>query len=132
MELAMPLSVSVESISSDGTDFTISITQTGPDTAAISITTTESSVSHTDSYNVYDVKASTKALTCTATVLFFHPNLTCAIDGTRPPGAATVSVSVANAPAHNGTTDYQVSNADGLKIVQFLTTANYPPLEPAV
>jgi len=128
----MPFSVSVDSVSSDGTDFTISIAKTGPDTAAISIVTTQNGVSHTDSYAVYNVKASTTTLTCTATVIFFHPNVTCKVDNNRPPGAATVTVTVANAPAHNGTADYQVSTADGVKIVQFLAAAGYPPLGPGV
>ena len=105
----MTSSVAVDSVSQDGTDFTITITKSGPDTANIAILTTADGASHTDSYDVYDVKANTTALTCTTTVLFFHPTLECEVDDARPPGAATVTVTVANAPAHNGATDYQVS-----------------------
>ena len=69
----MTLSVTVDSTSQDGTDFTITITKTGSDTGNISILTTEGGASHTDSYDVYGVRASAMALACTTTVFWFHP-----------------------------------------------------------
>jgi hypothetical protein len=48
------------------------------------------------------------------------------IDGTRPPGAATVTVTVANTPAHNGATDYKISASDGANIKQFIAAAAFP------
>jgi hypothetical protein len=124
----MALSVTVNSTSQDGTDFTITITKTGSDTGSIAILTTESGASHTDSYDVYAVRASANTLTCTTTIIFFHPTLTCQVDDTQPPGAATVTVTVANAPAHNGSTPYQISSADAANIKQFLAAAAFPPL----
>jgi hypothetical protein len=124
----MTLSVTVDSVSQDGTKFTITIAKTGADTANIAILTTEGGASHTDSYDVYDVKANATSLTCTTTVFFFHPTVACEVDDTRPPGAATVTVTVANAPAHNGSTDYQISSAQGANIEQFLAAAAFPPL----
>jgi hypothetical protein len=124
----MTPSVSVDSTSVDGTDFKITLVKTGSDTANITIITTQNGVPHTDTYNVFSVMANTTTLTCTATVLWFHPNLTCEVDDTRPPGAATVSVIVANAPAHNGTTDYQISSADGANVKQFIAAAAFPLL----
>ena len=124
----MTLSVTVNSTSQDGTDFTITITKTGSDTGNISILTTEGGASHTDSYDVYGVRASAMALACTTTVFWFHPTLTCQVDDTHPAGAATVTVTVANAPAHNGSTPYQVSSTDAANIKQFLAAAAFPPL----
>ena len=92
----MTLSVTVNSTSQDGTDFKITITKTGSDTGNISILTTEDGASHTDSYDVYGVRASAMALACTTTVFWFHPTLTCQVDDTHPAGAATVTVTVAN------------------------------------
>jgi hypothetical protein len=125
----MTLSVSVNSVSADGTKFTITIAKEGPDTGAITILGADS---HQDSYEVYDVTANATTLTCTTTVFFFHPNVTCAVDDSRPPGAATVTVTVANAPAHNGSTDYQISAADGANIKQFIAAAAFPLLGAAV
>lgn len=126
----MTLSVTVDSTSQDGTDFTFTITKTGSDTGSIAILTTEDGASHTDSYDVYAVRASAMTLTCKTTILFFHPTLTCQVDDTKPPRAATVTVTVANAPAHNGSTPYQISSADAANIKQFLAAAVFPPLGP--
>jgi hypothetical protein len=124
----MTLSVTVDSTSQDGTDFTITITKTGSDTGNIAILTTEGGASHNDSYDVYGVRASAMALTCTTTVFWFHPTLACQVDDTHLAGAATVTVTVANAPAHNGATSYQVSSTDAANIKQFLAAAAFPPL----
>jgi hypothetical protein len=107
-------SVTVDSVSPDGTDFKINLVKTGADTATIKIITTDRGVSHTDEYNVFQVRATT--LTCTTTVLWWHPTVSCVVDGARPPGAATVTVTIANAPAHNGATDYAISASDGANI----------------
>jgi hypothetical protein len=122
----MTLSVTVNSVSANGTKFTITIAKQGSDTAAISIL--QDGDSHKDTYDVYDVRADATTLKCTATVLFFHPNVTCEVGDSRPPGAATVTVTIANAPAYNGSTDYQISAADSANIKQFLATAAFPPL----
>jgi hypothetical protein len=127
-ERKMALTVTVDSTSQDGADFTITITKTGSDTGSIAIKTTEGGASHTDSYDVYAVKASAMMLTCTTTVFWFHPTLSCQVDDARPQGAATVTVTVANAPAHNGPTNYQTSSADAANIKQFLSAAAFPPL----
>lgn len=119
-------SVTVNSVSPDGTDFKINLVKTGPDTATITIITTERGVSHTDEYSVFDVKANPTTLTCTTTVFWWHPTVTCVVDGARPPGAATVTVTVANAPAHNGATDYEISATDGANIKQFIAAAAFP------
>jgi hypothetical protein len=124
----MTSSVSVDSISADGTGFTIKIAKTGSDTANIAILTNQNGASHTDAYDVFDVKTSTTTLACTATVFFFHPTVTCKVDDTQAPGAATVTVTVANAPAHNGATNYKISAADGGKITEFIAAAGFPPL----
>ena len=101
-------SVAFSSVSSDGIDFTITISKTGPSTANISIKSSENGAEHNDTYNVYNVTASAaKMLFVRQSVLLWHPTLACTIDNTRPPGAATVSITVANAPAHNGTTPIQ-------------------------
>jgi hypothetical protein len=121
-------SVTVNSVSPDGKDFKINLVKTGSDTATITIMTTESGVSQTDSYNVFDVRADPTTLTCTTTVIFWRPTVTCVVDGDRPPGAATVTVTVANAPAHNGATDYEISAQDGANIKQFIAAAGFPPI----
>lgn len=123
-------SVTFESASSDGIDFKITILKTGVDTANIAITSKESGVEHTDTYNVFSVTANATTIYCATTVLWWHPTLKCTIDSTRPPGAATVRITVANAPAHNGPTDYKVSAIDARKIAQFLAAAAFPPLGP--
>lgn len=128
----MALSVTVDSEASDGTDFKITITKTGSTTAKITLTTTQSGVAHTDNYDVFGVLANATTLTCTATVLWFHPSLTCAIDDNRPPGAATVDITVANAPAHNGITQYQISAGDSTKLKQFIASAAFPALNAGV
>ena len=125
----MPLSVSVNSVAPNGTTFTIAIAKTGSDTVDIKIITTHSGVSHTDPYEAYDVRANATKLTCMTTVYgIFHPTVTCEVDDTQPPGAATVIVTVANAPAYNGATNFQISTADGAKIKQFIAAAAFPKL----
>ena len=117
--------VMVSSTSADGIEFAITIRKTGPDTATITIT--KEGDAQTDNYNVFSVKSNTTTLFCTAAIFFFRPTVTCRLDETQPPGAATVSVTVASAPAHNGTTNYKVSGADGAKIRQFIAAAAFPP-----
>jgi hypothetical protein len=121
-------SVTVDSVSPDGADFKITLLKTGPDTAAITIITTEQGVSHSDDYSVYSVKANATTLNCTATVWWLHPTVTCVVDNARPPGAATVTVTIANAPFHNGSTDYGISASDGANIKRFIAAAAFPPI----
>lgn len=119
-------SVTVDSVSPNGTDFKINLVKTGPDTATIIIITSSRGVAHTDEYGVFDVKANPTTLTCTTTVFFFHPTVTCVVDDARPLGAATVTITVANAPAHNGATDYAISASDGANIKRFIAAAAFP------
>jgi hypothetical protein len=121
-------SVTVDSVSPDGTDFKINLVKTGPETAIITIITTESGVSHTDEYNAFQVRANPTTLTCTTTVIFWHPTVSCVIDSARPPGAATVTLTVANAPAHNGATDYTISASDSANLKQFIAAAAFPAI----
>jgi hypothetical protein len=123
-EIAM-CSVTVDSRSADGTEFKIALVKTGADTANITIS--QSGNNQTDSYSVYGIMANATMLTCTTTVLWFHPTITCNVDEARPPGAATVSVTVANAPAHNGTTDYTISRPDAANIREFIVASVFPP-----
>jgi hypothetical protein len=119
-------SVTVDSISPDGTDFKINLVKIGADTATITIITTDRGVSHTDEYNVFQVRANPTTLTCTTTVLWWHPTVSCVVDGAQPPGEATITVTIANAPAHNGATDYRISASDGANIKRFIAAAAFP------
>ena len=79
--------VTVDSTTVDGVEFSITIRKTGPDTATITIT--KEADAQTDSYNVFSVTANATTLFCTAAIFVFRPTVTCKLDETRPPGAAT-------------------------------------------
>ena len=123
--------VTVHSTSADGTPFEISIAKTGDDTADIAFTSEKDGVKHTDSYSVHDVQANATTLNCTATFIFWHPKVVCQVDTTRPPGGATVRVTISDAPMGNGSTDYRLSAAEGQSVLDFLAGAGFPGIDGA-
>jgi hypothetical protein len=44
------------------------------------------------------------------------------------PDKATVSVTIENAPGHNGTTEYLVTGADETNLIQFVVDSHFPVL----
>ena len=47
------------------------------------------------------------------------------------PDKATVSVTIENAPGHNGTTEYVVTGADETNLIQFVVDSHFPALTQA-
>jgi hypothetical protein len=117
------MAVTIHAVSiSDGTQSTITIDKTGPDTGTINVDGTN--------YNVYNVKAGAdgKKLVCNTKRLFFTITVTVAVLASQSSNSATVSLTIAGAPFGNGTTDYSITLMDQTKLTQFIVGSDFPVL----
>ena len=107
---------------SGGEQTTITIDMTGLDTGTLS----------TDgrSFDVFNVQASPdgKKLVCNTQVFFWLVTITVTVLVSHAPGKVTVSVTIENAPGHNGTTEYLVTGADETNLIQFVVDSHFPVL----
>ncbi len=108
-----------------GPQTAITIDKTGPDTGTLT--------SDGDSFDVFNVRASPDGmkLVCNTRVFFWLVTITVTVLVSHAPDKATVSVTIENAPSHNGTTEYLVTGADETNLVQFVVDSHFPVLTQA-
>ena len=120
------MSVTIHAVPvSGGEQTTITIDKTGPDTGTLS--------TDGQSFDVFNVKASTDGtkLVCNTQVFFWLVKITVTVLVSHAPDKATVSVTIENAPGHNGTTEYVVTGADEANLIQFVIDSHFPVLTQA-
>jgi hypothetical protein len=127
-EVAMTYpAVTVAPVMPDGSKASLTIVQTGPDTASLNLQSTPVGGTPTqEGYRLSHIRSDgTKIVAQGPSFLFVTPQIT--FELSAPPQQSAATMTVSHALMHNGSTVFPLSQDDHDGLAAFLKTAVFPP-----